>query len=119
MVDSEDGRAAKRQRFSPSAVDYVAGDANANGEQQAPPSSARASMSGGGTLEPSILNAEPFDEVMREVADWIFNTAQGHANIEIEAKIGLLIDTGTGQRVSFPVLTETSRWHALSRDYSR
>ncbi|KZV88061.1 mRNA triphosphatase CET1 [Exidia glandulosa HHB12029] len=105
---SDDGRAAKRQRFSPSELEYVApDDADADGHQARPSSSSRRPTSVAASLEPCLLNAEPFDEVMRHVADWIYRTARDYSNVEVEAKIGLLIDTSTGQRVSFPVLTET------------
>ncbi|KDQ09861.1 hypothetical protein BOTBODRAFT_36676 [Botryobasidium botryosum FD-172 SS1] len=58
-------------------------------------------------LEPSIINAEPLDEFMREVADWILQHTRGRQNIEIEAKVGLLIDTRTRARLHIPVQVET------------
>lgn len=107
-MTSVDGRAAKRQRFSPSAPDYVKPEDNGVDDEKSRPGTARAAPGILATLEPCILNAEPFDEVMREVADWIYEMAMGHEHVEVEAKIGLLIDTGTGQRLSFPIRTETS-----------
>ena len=34
-------------------------------------------------LEPSILNAEPLDEFVLQVADWIYQQALGKSNIEV------------------------------------
>ncbi|KAI0357345.1 mRNA capping enzyme [Trametes cingulata] len=67
------------------------------------------------TLPPlslSILGVEPLDEFIREVADFIhhhINTRpQGlQGNVEVEAKIGILRDRETGQRLQLPVLVET------------
>ncbi|KAG0660224.1 hypothetical protein C6P46_004678 [Rhodotorula mucilaginosa] len=61
-------------------------------------------------LEPSIFNVEPIDEFTREVADWLWGFTQ-HLDwdkVEIEAKIGLLLDQRAGnQRVHLPVPIET------------
>ncbi|CEQ41028.1 SPOSA6832_02717, partial [Sporobolomyces salmonicolor] len=60
-------------------------------------------------LEPSIFNVEPIDEFTREVADWIWGFCAGldWDKVEIEAKIGLLVDTRNGgQRVQLPVPCE-------------
>ncbi|KAL8279911.1 hypothetical protein RQP46_007761 [Phenoliferia psychrophenolica] len=59
--------------------------------------------------EPSIFNVEPIDEFTREVADWIWAFA-GDLNwdvVEIEAKIGLLVDTQMRSRKELPVPIET------------
>ncbi|KAG8955974.1 mRNA-capping enzyme subunit beta [Tulasnella sp. 424] len=58
-------------------------------------------------LEPSILAAEPLDEFVLEIADWVHRVAQGKTNIEVEAKVGTLIDTRSNERVNLPVLNET------------
>lgn len=92
-------------------MDYTAVE-DAASEQRPRSSSARAPA---GALEPSILNAEPFDEVMRYIADWIYNTAAGHANVEIEAKIGILKEKGSEERVALPVMTETILAPAFDR----
>lgn len=72
-----------------------------------------------GPWEPSISNAEPHEELSREIADFLYhqvvcrndpaliNTDGPAAVIEIEAKIGHLIDKATGQRLALPVITET------------
>jgi hypothetical protein len=66
-------------------------------------------------LEPSIFNVEPIDEFTREVADWLwgFCAPLDWDKVEIEAKVGLLVDTrqsqstpGQSQRVYLPVPTE-------------
>lgn len=37
----------------------------------------------GPILEPSIINAEPLDEFIREIADWILRVATGRDYIEV------------------------------------
>ncbi|KAG8917385.1 mRNA-capping enzyme subunit beta, partial [Tulasnella sp. 417] len=59
-------------------------------------------------LEPSILCAEPLDEFVLEIADWVHKMALGKTNIEVEAKVGTLIDTRSNERLNLPVLNETS-----------
>ena len=73
------------------------------------------------SLEPSIINTTPYEEITRTIADWLFSqvvlredigvTATGQtapgAIFEIEAKLGHIIDLNTNDRVSLPVLTET------------
>jgi len=34
-------------------------------------------------LEPSWINAEPFDEFIREISDFIIRTTKGRTNIEV------------------------------------
>ncbi|GAA5877906.1 hypothetical protein JCM3774_001766 [Rhodotorula dairenensis] len=61
-------------------------------------------------LEPSVFNVEPIDEFTREVADWLWGFAQNLEwdKVEIEAKIGVLLDQRAGgQRVHLPVPIET------------
>ncbi|GAA5974638.1 hypothetical protein JCM11641_007035 [Rhodosporidiobolus odoratus] len=61
-------------------------------------------------LEPSVFNIEPIDEFTREVADWLWGFCAGldWDKVEIEAKIGLLVDSrGGGSRVYLPVPIET------------
>ncbi|GAA5877630.1 hypothetical protein JCM8547_007125 [Rhodosporidiobolus lusitaniae] len=60
-------------------------------------------------LEPSIFNVEPIDEFTREVADWLwgFCALLDWDKVEIEAKIGLLVDQRAGgARVHLPVPIE-------------
>ncbi len=74
-----------------------------------------------GPWEPSILNIIPAEELVRVVSDFLFNEvvlrkdvgvgpAGGLANqgavLEIEAKIGRLIDKSTMDRLRLPVMTE-------------
>ena len=74
-----------------------------------------------GPWEPSITNVIPYEEVTRVVMDFLFmevverndigvNAAgveplQG-AQLEIEAKLGHLVDKNTNERVRIPILTE-------------
>ena len=81
-----------------------------------------------GHWEPSILNVIPTDEVVRIVSDFLFtqvlvnetigvapagSSAGRGAVLEIEAKIGRIIDKNTMDRLQLPVLTET----VLNRDH--
>ncbi|KAG0645600.1 mRNA 5 -triphosphatase [Hyphodiscus hymeniophilus] len=69
-----------------------------------------------GSWEPSISNVKPTDAMAKEVADWLFRhvvsrpdigelTSRG-VEVEIEAKLGQLIDKDTGVRFSLPIRTE-------------
>jgi len=64
-------------------------------------------------LSLSILGVEPVDEFIREVADFIYHMIGMRprdlpgAMVEVEAKIGILRDRLSGNRLSLPVLTET------------
>ena len=75
-----------------------------------------------GPLEDSIINVQPFEELTRAISDFLFTevvtrsdfgsvsangTPMGPAVLEIEAKLGQLIDSNTGLRLSLPVMTET------------
>ena len=74
-----------------------------------------------GPWEPSFLNIIPAEELVRIISDWLFqNVVQredvgvgpagggtgGGAVLEIEAKIGQLIDKNTNDRLRLPVLNE-------------
>ena len=74
-----------------------------------------------GPWEPSFVNIIPAEELVRIVSDWLFqNVVQrvdvgvgpagggtaGGAVLEIEAKIGQLIDKNTNDRLRLPVLNE-------------
>ncbi|KIM43005.1 hypothetical protein M413DRAFT_44344, partial [Hebeloma cylindrosporum] len=73
-------------------------------------------------LSLSILGVEPLDEFIREIADWVHHmimTRPGAAEypggkVEVEAKIGVLRDRGTGARFMLPVLVETVLTPGLS-----
>ncbi|KAI0795268.1 mRNA capping enzyme [Irpex lacteus] len=62
-------------------------------------------------LSLSILGVEPLDEFIREVADFvhhmIMTRTERVGSVEVEAKIGVLRDKTSGQRLQFPVLVET------------
>ena len=74
-----------------------------------------------GPWEPSFLNTIPYDEVTRRISDFLFqevvlrgDVGTGPAGgipgpdavLEIEAKIGHLIDKHTNDRLRLPVMTE-------------
>ena len=74
-----------------------------------------------GPWEPSILNIIPSEELVKVVSDWLFaevvlredvgvgpagGAAGQGAVLEIEAKIGQLIDKNTNDRLRLPVISE-------------
>ncbi|KAJ6531012.1 mRNA triphosphatase CET1 [Mycena sp. CBHHK59/15] len=62
-------------------------------------------------LSLSILGVEPMDEFIKEIADFVHYTILNRPDIagkvEVEAKVGLLRDRASGQRLMLPVLVET------------
>ncbi|KAG1792952.1 CYTH-like domain-containing protein [Suillus plorans] len=63
-------------------------------------------------LSLSILGVEPLDEFIREIADFVHHMivtrpVYPDAKIEVEAKLGVLRDRTSGQRMVLPVLVET------------
>ena len=70
-----------------------------------------------GPWEPSITNHAPFRDITRQVADFLFeqvflrpdtNTppSQPGPKLEIEAKLGRIIDRATNQRLALPISSE-------------
>ena len=64
-------------------------------------------------LSLSILGVEPLDEFIKEIANFVHHMImtrpdQFHGKVEVEAKIGVLRDRMSGQRLALPVLVETS-----------
>ena len=63
-------------------------------------------------LQPSIIGVEPLDEFIREIADFVHHMIttrpEGPGLVEVEAKVGVLRDKMSGQRLQLPVLVETS-----------
>ncbi|CAE6468991.1 unnamed protein product [Rhizoctonia solani] len=59
-------------------------------------------------LAPSIINSEPLDEVAQEVTKWIEYYTQNlnPEHVEIEAKLGIIIDKGSNARLGGLSLTE-------------
>ncbi|KAL0576930.1 mRNA-capping enzyme subunit beta [Marasmius crinis-equi] len=66
-------------------------------------------------LSLSILGVEPLDEFIKEIADFVHHMIVTNrvtelppgAVVEVEAKVGLLKDKMSGQRLGLPVLVET------------
>jgi hypothetical protein len=71
-------------------------------------------------LSLSILGVEPMDEFIKEIADFVHHMVMSHsqemsnAKVEVEAKIGVLRERASGQRLALPVLVETSTSLSLS-----
>jgi hypothetical protein len=57
-------------------------------------------------VEPNIFNSYLPDDFLRTISDFLFEYIDT-PNVEIEAKLGVLIDKNTRQRVSLPIETET------------
>ncbi|KAJ7134469.1 CYTH-like domain-containing protein [Mycena epipterygia] len=63
-------------------------------------------------LSLSILGVEPLDEFIKEIADFVHYTILNRppdlqGKVEVEAKVGMLRDRASGQRLMLPVLVET------------
>jgi len=81
------------------------------------PASAPFTMSTPGSSLPplslSILGVEPLDEFIREIADFVHHkiitrpNMHPQAKVEVEAKLGVLRDRSSRQRLMLPVLVET------------
>lgn len=65
-------------------------------------------------LSLSILGVEPLDEFIKEIADFIHHMIMTRpdmgpdARIEVEAKVGVLKDVVSKQRLALPLLVEAS-----------
>jgi polynucleotide 5'-triphosphatase len=63
-------------------------------------------------LSLSILGVEPLDEFIKEIADFVHYQIQNKpdiaGSIEVEAKVGVMRDKHSGQRIELPVLVESS-----------
>ncbi|KAG0216755.1 mRNA-capping enzyme subunit beta [Mortierella sp. NVP41] len=62
------------------------------------------------------------DDVVQAIADFLFEHCH-HPNVEIEAKVGILIDKSTGRRIEMPVKNEVvlmpqarANWYKFSSD---
>ncbi len=62
--------------------------------------------------EPSITNVIPYEDLVRQICDWISYQIAGKtpptddSEFEIEAKLGAIVDQGTEERVKLPVSSE-------------
>lgn len=80
-----------------------------------PPSNGSPSSTRHEVLPPlslSILGVEPLDEFIKEVADFVHHTITTrpdypNSKVEVEAKIGVVLDRTTKQRLALPVCVET------------
>ncbi len=58
--------------------------------------------------EASFLNIEPYSEIVRVISDFVFHhlVIENIQNIELEAKLGRIIDKSTNERLQMHILTE-------------
>jgi hypothetical protein len=66
-------------------------------------------------LSISILNVEPLDEFIKEIADFIWTkiyeaNVSGNTQVEVEAKLGIIRDRRTGERIALPTMSEISQF---------
>lgn len=123
LSDSDDSdRPSKRPRHSDS---FSSAATSLPPHPHAPPTHMHSAANGNGhapdsaalpPLSLSILGVEPLDEFIREVADFIHYQISTRPQdligaVEVEAKIGVLRDRDTGQRLQLPVRTETSTYN--------
>ncbi|KAJ2389597.1 mRNA-capping enzyme subunit beta [Coemansia sp. RSA 2611] len=59
-------------------------------------------------LETNLFGARPAEDIVRVVADFMYTHMKDRKNIEIEGKLGRLVDRRTGQRLSLPVVSEAA-----------
>ncbi|KAJ2376491.1 mRNA-capping enzyme subunit beta [Coemansia sp. RSA 2607] len=59
-------------------------------------------------LEANLFGARPAEDIVRVVADFMYTHMKDRTNIEIEGKLGRLVDKKTGLRVNLPVISETA-----------
>ncbi|KAI5803864.1 CYTH-like domain-containing protein [Geopyxis carbonaria] len=91
-----------------------------NAQPPPPPTSAPSGpimLTGFGPWEPTIIGVETHDEMTRQIANFLYTNvvqqndpslSSGDGTIlEIEAKVGYLIDKETQQRLRLPIRTET------------
>ena len=99
--DNEEDRPKKRARHSSLKAEH-----NGNGYDHKPDMIPPLSL--------SILGVEPLDEFIREIADFVHHMIMTRkelvGNVEVEAKVGVLRDKASGQRLQLPVLVETSAY---------
>lgn len=94
----ENERPKKRQRHDQPAEPEAAPAQSTSAEPAAP-------------FEPSYFGVAPNDEFTKEVGIWLWQWSRGQKNIEIEAKIGVLLEgsiRNQNVRLDFPVATESS-----------
>ncbi|KAF9274493.1 mRNA-capping enzyme subunit beta [Linnemannia elongata] len=118
--EGRDGSSSKRPRpeESSSSSTLPAGGASSTAppqpEQQQRPRPSRPALFFGSNIP---------DDVVQAVADFLYDRCHGE-NIEIEAKVGILIDKITQQRIQMPVQNEvvlpethsSNRWYTFSSD---
>lgn len=77
-------------------------------------------MAGEAAPSRSIFGVDPLDDFATTVGDWIWHHCEGVPDIEvccwmaivltqqIEAKLGVLIDRNSNERIRLPILSEAS-----------
>ncbi|UZJ53152.1 hypothetical protein CBS101457_002472 [Exobasidium rhododendri] len=55
----------------------------------------------------SIFGWDPLDEFATIIGDWMLEVSQGSEHLEIEGKVGRIVDKHNGDRINIPVRTET------------
>ncbi|KAJ2441001.1 mRNA-capping enzyme subunit beta, partial [Coemansia sp. RSA 2424] len=58
-------------------------------------------------MEQNVFGTRPAEDIVRVVADFMYTHLKDRTNIEIEGKLGRLVDKRSGLRINLPVLCET------------
>ncbi|KAI8347319.1 CYTH-like domain-containing protein [Blakeslea trispora] len=74
--------------------------------RSSPPPAKRVQHETNHVKEPSIFNIKPADDITKYIADFISKYCHME-HVEIEAKLGVLVDKQTKQRIAIDALTET------------
>lgn len=119
---SEDERSQFDDKEPPPPARHNIGESSEATKVNQPASALSTMSTSGSSLPPlslSILGVEPLDEFIREIADFVHHkittrpNMHPQAKVEVEAKLGVLRDRSTGQRLMLPVLVETSLFSLL------
>ncbi|KAI4247965.1 MAG: hypothetical protein LQ352_006031 [Teloschistes flavicans] len=113
---------APQQEHDATSISSVGQGSNGQGRPDDQPAQSRLDPKGIlGSWEPSITNVEFVEELTREISHYLFTTvvqmngvqfgpaggtASHGAMVEVEAKIGQIIDRNTNDRIRIPVSTE-------------
>ncbi|KAL9599114.1 MAG: hypothetical protein Q9219_004072 [cf. Caloplaca sp. 3 TL-2023] len=115
----------QKQQQPPNDMSHASTKQDINGLGMSRPDAVQPELESSGLLgpwEPTITNVIPAEELTREIMNYLFgsvvqmngvvfgpaggSTAGGGAVVEIEAKIGQIIDKNTNDRIRLPVMTE-------------
>ncbi|KAF9276504.1 mRNA-capping enzyme subunit beta [Mortierella alpina] len=91
--------------------------------QQRPPQQQQQLQRPPSRRDQAFFGTDVLDDVVRTIGDFLYEHCN-NAHVEIEAKLGVLLDKGTGRRIQMPVMNEvvlssqgrSSNWYRFSSD---